>query len=79
MIALQQEILLVPMPDLPGIVHGLVSIDPPKVQCDGCGLVVTGESLAQTVLLSGVRFDVRDSYTRRLCDDCRAFARGGAA
>jgi len=79
MIALKQEILLVPMPDLPGIVHGLVSLDPPKVQCDGCGLVVTGESLAQTVLLSGVRFDFRDGYTRRLCVDCRALELGSAA
>jgi hypothetical protein len=71
MSALQQEILLVPLPDLPGIVHGLVSLDPPRVQCDRCGLVVTGDDLAMTVLFGGIRFDFRDGYTRRLCDDCR--------
>jgi len=78
-IAMQMDRYLVPMPDLPGIVHGLVSLDPPKVQCDGCGLVVTGENLAMTVLFGGIRFDFRDGYTRRLCDDCRTFELGGAA
>lgn len=70
------ERLLVPLPDLPGGVHGLVSEYPPKVQCDGCGLVATGQSgkLALTVLLCDIRFDLADGYQRRLCADCRGVA-----
>jgi hypothetical protein len=65
------EKLLVPLPDVEGCVHGIVSLDPPKVQCDGCGLVATGVSLAVTVLTCGIVFDLRESDDVRLCADCR--------
>lgn len=67
------ERLLVPLPDVPDLVHGIVSTDPPKVQCDGCGLVATGTRLGVLVLTCGIRFNSRryDHDPRRLCEDCR--------
>jgi hypothetical protein len=72
-----REWLLTPLPDLPGYVHGIVSVDPPKVQCDGCGLVVTGDwankalSLNLTIVTAGIDFDSRDPDSGRQCQDCR--------
>ena len=66
------ERLLVPMDDLPGYVHGIVSLDPPMVQCDTCGTVATGDSLALTVLTSGIHFDAFDHHSTRRCRDCWA-------
>jgi hypothetical protein len=65
--------LLLPLPDVDGLVHGIVSVDPPRVQCDGCGLVATGQAgtLALTVMFCDILFSHRDRFTRRLCGDCR--------
>lgn len=68
--------LLVPLPDVDGCVHGIVSLDPPKVQCDGCGLLATGAGLgiAALVILCGIRFNTHrygHGDDRRLCEDCR--------
>jgi hypothetical protein len=79
-IELTYERLLVPMSDMPGLVHGIVSIDPPMVQCDGCGLVATGPAGrgGLTVILADITFDSSDDFTARLCADCRK-AKGIAA
>lgn len=59
------------LPDLPGKVHGIVSLDPPTVQCDGCGMLYRRSSLALAVLTSGITFNPRDdSDRRRMCLDC---------
>lgn len=67
------ERLLLPLPDVDRLVHGIVSTSPPKVQCDGCGLVATGQRLTTTILTCGITFNPR-AYThgdkRRLCRDC---------
>ena len=68
---------LVPFPDLPGYVHGIVSTDPPRVQCDGCGLVATGTWLNLLILTCGITFNTRGGAgweKRRLCRDCRVAA-----
>jgi hypothetical protein len=59
------------LPDLPGYVHGIVSVDPPKVQCDECGLIASGESLNMLILTAGFTFH-RSQPGRRLCRDCWA-------
>lgn len=67
--------LLVPLPDLEGRVHGIVSLVPPMVQCDGCGLTATGHNLALTVLTCGIKFyGIRDGDHRRLCTECATSA-----
>lgn len=73
MSAITLDRLLVPLPDIEGFVHGIVSVDPPKIQCDGCGLVATGKpgELALTVMFCDVLFSHRDRFKRRLCGDCR--------
>jgi len=70
------EHLLVPLPDLDGYVHGVVSLDPPKVQCDGCGLVATGIGMgaALLIILCGITSNTSlygHGDDRRLCADCR--------
>jgi hypothetical protein len=66
--------VLVPFPDLPGYVHGIVSLEPPKVQCDGCGLVASGACLSVLILTAGIKFDPKGGpgwERRRLCAECR--------
>lgn len=58
-------------PDLPGLVHGIVSLDPVQVQCDGCGHIHEGERIGRTVIESGIIFGGPESDDRRLCLDCR--------
>lgn len=59
------------LPDLPGKVHGLVSLTPPTVQCDGCGHRYSRDSLGMAVLTSGIFFNPRaDDDHRRMCADC---------
>lgn len=58
------------LPDLPGKVHGIVSLDPPTVQCDGCGATHSHPRLTYAVLLSGITFHHKRPG-RRLCADCR--------
>jgi hypothetical protein len=62
---------LVTFPDIPGYVHGIVSLEPPKVQCDGCGLVATGAWLNLLILTCGIKFNPRSGDGRRLCAGCR--------
>jgi hypothetical protein len=62
------------LPTLAGKVDGVVSLDPPMIQCRGCGVIHTGEPgklwlLTQTC---NILFHVADGRTRRLCADCRA-------
>jgi hypothetical protein len=59
------------------LVHGIVSLDPPTVRCDGCGFEATGESLGVVVFTCGILFNPK-AYSlgdkRRLCRDCAAEA-----
>lgn len=59
-------------PDLAGFVHGIVSINPPTVQCDGCGALATGDTLNRLILTCGILFDGPQGDRRRLCRDCRS-------
>lgn len=64
------------LPTLPGKVHGIVSLDPPQIQCDRCGLVETareGERVGPFVMRCGILFTpkLRGKDDRRLCGDCR--------
>lgn len=60
------------LPDLPGCVHGIVSMDPPTIQCDGCGHTFSHRSIAYAAILSGIVFEPsRHPDTRRLCRECR--------
>lgn len=59
------------------LVHGIISLDPPTVRCDGCGHEATGDSLALVVLTSGIVFNPRlygHGDDRRLCRECRIAA-----
>lgn len=59
------------LPDIPGKVHGLVSLDPPTVQCDGCGLLYSRSHLGLAVLTSGITFNLRaENDHRRMCAQC---------
>lgn len=53
-----------------GYVHGIVSLDPPRVQCDGCGLVAEGDSLSLTILFCQIVFNSRVGCGRRMCYEC---------
>lgn len=67
------QLALALLPDLPGLVHGIVSLDPPTIQCDGCGYVYTRPHLAHAVILSGIGFNARAAQRgdrRRLCVHC---------
>lgn len=60
---------------LPGKVHGIVSENPYKIQCDGCLLVQWGDSKqgGAQIILSDVKFNpkVYSADPRRLCGSCR--------
>ena len=60
------------LPDVPGCVHGIVSLDPPTIQCDGCGKTYSRPGLLSwAIILSGITFDPRLGYDGgRLCRDC---------
>ena len=67
------------LPDVPGKVHGIVSLDPLTVQCDGCAKRVDHRTLGLssdhhnlTILTSGIEFNSHLSGIddRRLCRDC---------
>jgi hypothetical protein len=75
------QVALVLLPDIPGLVHGIVQIDPfVRIQCDGCGFVYDGKpgKTAGAILLSGIVFDTKRYQhpqrpdRRRLCRSCRA-------
>lgn len=53
--------------------HGIISVDPPIIECDGCGYrYTTTRGLAFAVLFSGIEFNpaIRGD-DRRLCRECR--------
>lgn len=60
---------MVPLPDLPGLAHGIVSLDPPTIQCDGCGLLHTATTIGWAVI--GSRIIFTHGRDRRLCVACR--------
>ena len=57
------------LPTVPGRVEGIVSLDPPMVQCQGCGATYAGRTLGLTVLRSNILFHQHRSP--RLCKACR--------
>ena len=61
---------------VPGYVHGIVSLDPPAVRCDGCAHTATGPRMAVLLLTCGIVFNPRVYAIddRRLCKTCRASA-----
>ena len=61
---------LVPLPDLPVLVHGIVSLTPPTIQCDGCGVTHSGLDAGLVILTSGIQFGLSHPNLR-LCRDCR--------
>lgn len=75
------QLALVPLPTVPGKVHGIVQLDPfVRVQCDDCGFVYDGKPgrIAMGITQSGIRFSAKryhrrgpDRDARRLCRDCR--------
>ncbi|MFS0884957.1 hypothetical protein [Aeromicrobium sp. 179-A 4D2 NHS] len=69
---LEQGVQMPPLPQVEGAVTGIVSMDPPAVQCTGCGLVRGAKTIGMTVMFSGIEFNptTRDS-TKRLCSSCR--------
>ena len=61
------------MPDLPGYVHGIKSVDPPIIQCDGCGLVDEGEPgdrIGFHIVMSEIKFNPRGRARVRMCKAC---------
>lgn len=63
---------LLPDLDPERYVHGIKSLEPPIVQCDGCGKTHSESKLSLTILLSHIVFNPRtpaDSH-RRMCGDC---------
>jgi hypothetical protein len=62
------------LPTMPGLVDGIVSLDPPQIQCRGCGVLATGATgkVALLILTCNILFHVADGRTKRLCTDCRA-------
>lgn len=67
------------LPDIPGLVHGIVAIDPVViVQCDGCGRVAIGEPRRVNgrpnllvIQFCGIVFGHGTRDQRRLCARCR--------
>lgn len=75
------QLALVLLPDLPGLVHGIVQVEPfIRIQCDGCGFLYDGEpgKVALGILLSGIQFSAKRYHRthgpdrRRLCRSCRS-------
>ncbi|MDM4761913.1 hypothetical protein QT381_02700 [Galbitalea sp. SE-J8] len=72
--------------DLPSYVHGIVSVDPLRIQCDGCGRIdeqQPGQTVAVTIIRSDIRFghgvyDVDRHLDARLCAACCVTARAAA-
>lgn len=58
------------LPTVPGKVHGIVSLDPLTIQCDGCGFLATGVAVMTTCGIIFHRY-LHDKDPRRLCTDCQ--------
>ena len=69
---------MLPQPTLPGKVDGIVSLDPPMIQCHDCGEVWTeGRTIGFAVVLSGCHgwgfLVARCPHEKvRRCGDCNA-------
>ncbi len=60
------------------LVHGIVSVDPPTIRCDGCGHEATGAKIGLLILTCGILFNPRlPQDGRRLCMECRTAAGWG--
>lgn len=61
------------LPDVPGCVHGIVALDPPTVQCDGCAWTYSDRTFPMALINSGIVFHRlgRRADPRRLCSSCR--------
>ena len=79
-IAYQAASTLIPDDDLPGKVHGIKSLDPPTIQCDGCLMTATHPKATFLVQFSGIVFNLSQTLfpNRRLCPECQT-AEGWAA
>lgn len=56
-----------------GYTHGIVSINPPEVQCDECGHIHSHEKMGMAAILSGILFApamLCKDDKRRLCRPC---------
>lgn len=68
---------MLPQEALPGKVTGVISLDPPTIQCGGCGLTYSHPRLHIAVCCSGIKFSPRahlpngDRDHRRLCPPCQ--------
>lgn len=67
-------------PPAPGCIDGIVSVDPPRVQCQECGVIADRDSLGLkrggiglVVICSGIRFHAKPwpDGNPRLCRACR--------
>lgn len=72
------------LPTVEGCVHGIVKLDPPSIQCDGCGWVYkqqasrhqpARERMGHAIVICGIYFGSHPRIGRdsqRLCKDCWA-------
>lgn len=65
------------LPTLEGCVHGIVGLNPARIQCDECHGIYEGDPNSRdgaNIILSGIRFNSRRYHqdNRRLCKECRA-------
>lgn len=59
------------LPDLPGIVHGIKSMSPWTLQCDGCLTVLVKSDEPLIVFLRRIQFlGYRHGDHRRMCTAC---------
>lgn len=68
---------LIPEPTMDGCVHGILSLNPVRIQCDGClhvyegdpGLPQGAQIILSRIRFSSVRYDAVGDK-RRLCEEC---------
>ena len=60
------------LPTVPGMVHGVVGVDPLRFQCDRCGFVASAADMPMIIAAHSSGFDTRfTGDPRRLCAECR--------
>lgn len=55
------------LPTIPGYAHGVVGLDPTRLQCDACGAIETPDIL---ILMQTKFYGFRRGDLRRLCESC---------